>query len=103
MQVAFRRSRDRLTSGLKAEGFAVAPSQGTYFVTIDLPGSGIDMRDDDFALMAVRDAQVATIPVSAFYDIHPVTTILRLCYAKKDQTLDAGIEQLSKARRLAGG
>ncbi len=103
MQAAFRRSRDRLTTGLRAEGFAVAPSQGTYFLTIDLPASGIDMRDDDFALMAVRDARVATIPVSAFYDNDPVTSILRLCYAKKDTTLDAGVEQLAKARKLAGG
>jgi len=103
MQAAFRRSRDRLTTGLRAAGFAVAPSQGTYFLTIDLPASGIDLPDHEFAVRAVKEAGVATIPVSAFYDTAPVTSILRLCYAKKDETLDAGIERLAKARRLVAG
>ena len=103
MQAAFRRSRDRLTEGLRQAGFVVAPSQGTYFLTVDLPASGIDMADDAFALLAVKEAGVATIPVSAFYDRDPVKTVLRLCYAKKDATLDAGVERLAKARRLAGG
>ena len=103
MQGEFRRSRDRLTEGLRQAGFVVAPSQGTYFLTIDLPASGIDMADDAFALLAVKEAGVATIPVSAFYDRDPVKTVLRLCYAKKDTTLDAGVERLAKARRLAGG
>jgi N-succinyldiaminopimelate aminotransferase len=103
MQAEFRRSRDRLTEGLRQAGFVVAPSQGTYFLTIDLPASGIDMADDAFALMAVKEAGVASIPVSAFYDRDPVKTVLRLCYAKKDATLDAGVERLAKARRIAAG
>jgi aspartate/methionine/tyrosine aminotransferase len=103
MQATFRRSRDRLTDGLRQVGFVVAPSQGTYFLTVDLPASGIAMADDDFAMLAVKEAGVATIPVSAFYDRDPVKTVLRLCYAKKDATLDAGIERLAKARRIAGG
>ena len=103
MQADFRRSRDRLTAGLQDAGFVVAPSQGTYFLTVDLPASGIPMADDAFALLAVKEAGVASIPVSAFYDLDPVKTVLRLCYAKKDATLDAGIERLAKARRLAAG
>ena len=103
MQTTFRRSRDRLTDGLRQAGFVVAPSQGTYFLTVDLPASGIAMADDDFAVLAVKEAGVATIPVSAFYDRDPVKTVLRLCYAKKDATLDAGVERMAKARRLAAG
>jgi aspartate/methionine/tyrosine aminotransferase len=101
MQAEFRRSRDRLTEGLVAEGFQVAPSQGTYFLNIDLPGSGIEMADADFAKLAVTQAGVATIPVSAFYDEDPVTRSLRLCYAKRDETLDRGVERLAQARKLA--
>ena len=101
MREEFRRSRDRLTEGLIAEGFKVAPSQGTYFLNIDLPGSGIEMADADFAKLAVTQAGVATIPVSAFYDQDPVTRSLRLCYAKRDETLDRGVERLAKARKLA--
>ena len=95
------RSRDRLVDGLKREGFAVLPCQGTYFINIDLPASGVAEPDRDFALRAVREAGVAAIPVSAFYEQAPVTTVLRLCFPKADATLDAGIERLAKARELS--
>jgi N-succinyldiaminopimelate aminotransferase len=48
----------------------------------------------------VQEAGVAAIPVSAFYAQDPVTHIVRLCLAKKNETLDAGAERLGKARRL---
>jgi aspartate/methionine/tyrosine aminotransferase len=95
------RSRDRLVDGLRREGFAVLPCQGTYFVNVDLPASGIAEPDRAFALRAVKDAGVATIPVSAFYEAAPVTTVLRLCFPKADATLDAGVERLAKARELS--
>jgi N-succinyldiaminopimelate aminotransferase len=101
MPVHLARSRDRLTDGLRREGFAVLPSQGTYFLNIDLPGSGVDEDDKGFCLRAVKEAGVAAIPVSAFYEEEPVTTIARLCFAKRDETLDAGIERLAKARDLS--
>jgi len=95
------RSRDRLTDGLRREGFAVLPSQGTYFLNVDLPGSGIDEADRDFCLRAVKEAGVAAIPVSAFYEADPVTTIARLCFSKGDATLDEGIARLARARELS--
>ncbi|HEY8573144.1 aminotransferase [Phenylobacterium sp.] len=95
------RSRDRLVDGLSREGFAVLPCQGTYFVNVDLPASGVTEADRDFALRAVKHAGVAAIPVSAFYEEQPVTTILRLCFPKHDATLDAGVERLAKARDLS--
>jgi aspartate/methionine/tyrosine aminotransferase len=103
MQAGFATSRDRLAAGLSEAGFAVLPSAGTYFLNLDLPASGIAMPDHEFCLLAVRQAGVAAIPVSAFYDQNPVTSVLRLCFAKRDETLDAGIERLSKARLLAAG
>ncbi len=102
MRTGYARSRDRLAAGLTAEGFALLPSEGTYFLNIDLPGSGIDLDDRSFCLRAVEEAGVAAIPVSAFYEENPVTRIVRLCFAKKDETLDAGIERLAKAKRLFG-
>ena len=95
------RSRDRLADGLKREGFAVLNSQSTYFLNIDLPASGISEPDRDFCLRAVKEAGVATIPVSALYEEQPVTSILRLCFSKHDATLDLGIERLAKARALS--
>lgn len=101
MPKALQRSRDRLADSLKREGFVALPAQGTYFLNIDLPASGVDEPDRAFALRAVREAGVATIPVSALYEEAPVTTILRLCLAKRDETLDAGVERLAKARDLS--
>ncbi|WP_394763267.1 aminotransferase [Phenylobacterium sp.] len=95
------RSRDRLTEGLRREGFAVLASQGTYFLNIDLTASGITEGDRDFCLRAVREAGVAAIPVSALFEDDPVTHIVRLCFSKRDETLDGGIERLAKARDLS--
>ena len=96
-----QRSRDRLAAGLAAEGFVTLPAQGTYFLNVDLAASGIDEPDRAFALRAVKDAGVASIPVSALYEDDQVTTILRLCLAKNDQTLDEGVRRLAKARDLS--
>jgi aspartate/methionine/tyrosine aminotransferase len=101
MPRGLERSRDRLVAGLKREGFAVLTSQGTYFLNIDLAASGVAELDRDFALRAVKEAGVAAIPVSAFYETDAVTSILRLCFSKRDETLDAGIERLAKARELS--
>lgn len=96
-----RRSRDRLAAGLTREGFVVLPSSGTYFLNVDLPASGVNEADRAFCLRAVKEAGVAAIPVSALYEEEPVTTIMRLCFAKRDETLDAGIERLARARELS--
>ena len=102
MAADLQASRDRLSAGLAAEGFAVLPSQGTYFLNIDLPASGISLPDRAFALHAVKAAGVASIPVSAFYETDPVTTVLRLCFCKGDETLDEGVRRLARARDLLG-
>lgn len=101
MPRALQASRDRLAEGLRSEGFVPLPTQGTYFLNLDLPASGVDEPDRAFAFRAVKEAGVATIPVSALYEQDPVTTILRLCLAKEDATLDAGVERLAKARDLS--
>jgi aspartate/methionine/tyrosine aminotransferase len=95
------RSRDRLADALRAEGFAVLPSQGAYFLNVDLAASGVSEGDAAFCMRAVREAGVAAIPLSAFYEIDPVTTIVRLCFAKRDETLDEGARRLAKARDLS--
>ncbi|MBL8770868.1 MAG: aminotransferase [Phenylobacterium sp.] len=94
-------SRNRLAEGLRREGFSVLSSEGTYFLNVDLPGSGVGLGDRDFCLMAVREAGVAAIPVSAFYEHDPVTSIMRLCFSKADATLDEGVRRLARARDLA--
>ena len=93
-------ARDRLAQGLAAEGYAVLPAEGTYFLSLDLAASGVAADDVTFCERAVREAGVAAIPVSAFYAEDPVTSVVRLCFAKQDETLAAGIDRLGKARAL---
>ena len=66
-----------------------------------LPASGVDEPDRAFALRAVREAGVASIPVSALYEEDPVVTILRLCFAKGDAVLDEAVVRLARARELS--
>ncbi len=94
MRAGYQRSRDRLMTGLDAIGLRVLPCQATWFVNVDLAASGIAERDDDFCMRLVRDVGVAAVPVSAFYAEDPVTTIVRLCHAKNDVTIEAALEKL---------
>jgi len=100
MREQLARHRDRLASSLAQEGFVTLPAAGTYFMAIDLAASGIGLSDSDFAIRAVKEAGVATIPFSAFYNTSPRTSLVRLCFAKSDDTLDRGVERLAKARQL---
>ena len=100
MRAQLARSRDRLASALVQEGFRALPAAGTYFLAVDLFASGLGMSDADFAVRAVKECGVATIPFSAFYATPPETSLVRLCFAKWDATLDAGAERLAQARRV---
>jgi aspartate/methionine/tyrosine aminotransferase len=94
-------SRDHLDASLRREGFVTLPCQGTYFLNVDLAASGVAQDDMTFCLRAVKEAGVAAIPVSAFYEDDPVRSIIRLCFAKRGQTLEEGARRLAKARELA--
>jgi aspartate/methionine/tyrosine aminotransferase len=98
MPATLQRSRDRLSEGLSAAGFAVLPSAGTYFLNVDLAASGVALDDRTFCLKSVREHGVAAIPVSAFYAEGPVAHVMRLCFAKADATLDRAVERLARAR-----
>ena len=101
MPRGLERSRDRLAQALRREGFAPLPSQGTYFLNLDLAASGVAESDRAFALRAVKEAGVASIPVSALYEADAVTSILRLCFAKRDEVLDEAVTRLARARELS--
>jgi len=83
---------------MSALGFSVIPSQGTYFVTVDIAALG-ETDDEAFCQRLVRDFGVAAIPVSAFYAENHVRNIVRFCFAKKDETLDAALEKLAQLFR----
>jgi aspartate/methionine/tyrosine aminotransferase len=94
MRADFQRSRDRFAAGLADLGFVTLPSEATYFLNIDLAASGIGEDDVAFCQRLVNERKVAAIPVSAFYAEQPVTSVIRLCFAKRDETLDAALANL---------
>ncbi len=100
VRAVFQRSRDRMARLLSQEGFATLPAAGAYFLTVDLERSGIFMDDEAFAIACAKQAGVAVIPYSPFYAAPPSPSLIRLCFAKRDDTIDRGIEALAKARQL---
>lgn len=102
MKARFQRARDRMTSGLEQAGFAVLGADATYFLCVDLEASGISMSDVEFADAAVERAGVATVPLSVFAERQPARHLVRLCFGKKDETIDGGVAAMAHARELFG-
>ena len=100
MRDRFERARDRMTNGLRDAGLTVLDAAATYFLCVDLKASGIDADDETFAAAAVEQAGVAVVPISAFAEKSPSKHLVRLCFGKKDETIDAGIAAMAKAKEL---
>ena len=100
MRQRFARARDRMTDGLRADGYEVLDAAATYFLCVDLRASGIEARDEEFALAAVEQAGVAVVPLSAFAESDPPSHLVRLCFGKKDETIDAGIAAMRRAKEM---
>ncbi len=101
MRDRFRRARDRMSEGLRLAGYSVLDAASTYFICVDLPASGIALEDEDFATIAVEQAGVAVVPLSAFAEHDPARHLVRLCFGKKDETIDAGVAAMARAKELA--
>jgi aspartate/methionine/tyrosine aminotransferase len=100
MRAGLQRSRDRLAGALTAGGFCVLPSEGTYFLLVDLAASGVEGEDRDICLRWVREAGVAAIPLSALYaSVAGARSLVRLCFAKSDAVLDDAAQRLIQWRQ----
>jgi methionine aminotransferase len=82
----FESKRDLLATLLRGSGLEPLPAAGTYFQLVDY---GAVSQEDDltFADRLIREAKIATIPLSPFYATPPRMTLVRLCIAKRDETL----------------
>ena len=89
----YQRKRDLFCELLRASRFTVRPSAGTYFQLVDYGGL-FNEPDTILARRLTREAKLATIPVSVFYAENPGHPMLRLCFAKDDDTLRRGAEIL---------
>ena len=67
----------------------------------DLAPLGLNADDESFCKRLVVEHRVAAIPVSAFYAADPIRSVVRFCFAKRDQTLDAALDRLAGALKRA--
>ena len=100
MRQRFSRALERMSAGLADAGFAVLEPSSTYFLCVDLRASGVDVDDETFAAAAVEKAGVAVVPVSAFAEQDPSRHLVRLCFAKRDETIDEGVAAMVRAKAL---
>ncbi len=97
----FQRKRDLVAGLLQGSGFESIRAAGTYFQLIDY-GNLSRAGDLEFSDVLLRKAKIATIPLSPFYQRPPDMTLLRLCIAKRDETLRDAAERLRAFARGAG-
>jgi methionine aminotransferase len=91
----YQRKRDRFRAGLASSRLRLLPCEGTYFQCVDYREVS-DLPEGDFCRHLTVDHGVAAIPLSAFYEPAFEQSIVRLCFAKRDETLDAALERLAK-------
>lgn len=96
----FQRKRDLLRDALAGTAFRLPPAQGTYFQLLDF-GEIANGGDVEFADRLMREARVATIPLSPFYRDPLSSQYLRLCIAKQDSTLLEAATRLAQFSRHA--
>lgn len=86
--------RDFIIETLTKAGLSVISPLGTYFLNIDLKKSSIALSASEVALTLIKDFAVATIPLDAFTLTPEPMPVLRLCYAKRTDTLQEGLKRL---------
>lgn len=99
LQREYQRKRDFMVPVLKNAGFRCDPPEGAYYVMCDISGFGFS-NDIEFTKHLIRDIGVAVVPGSSFYhDPAAGSQMVRFCFCKKDETLEAAAGRLAK---LAG-
>jgi methionine transaminase len=85
--------RNRFQQQLQASKFELLPSEGTYFQLADYSKIS-NLNDVSFCEWLTKEVGVAAIPLSVFYHEPAPQSIIRFCYAKTDETLQAASERL---------
>ena len=88
--------RDRMAAGLVWLGFSVLPCRSTYFLTCGIGKLGLGSDDVSVCETLVRDAGVATVPVSAFYGSDAPDGFVRFCFCKREEVIDEAMERLHR-------
>ena len=86
--------RNRLRDHLTALGFSVLTTEGTYFLTADYSALSPDEPSDAFCEKITKEAGVSAIPLSPFYGTPPEQRLVRFCFCKENEVLDAAAARL---------
>ncbi len=93
----YQSKRDYFRTGLVNTGLKLLPCQGSYFQCVDYSGLQIkeaQYSDAEFCCWLTTELGVAAIPNSAFYTNQTDLSVIRFCFAKKEETLQAALNRL---------
>ena len=91
----YQRKRDLFRAGLAHTRFKLLPGEGTYFQCVDISDVS-DLSEAEFCQWLTSEIGVAAIPLSAFYGDGFDQRVVRFCFAKKDETLNAALGRLAR-------
>ncbi len=91
----YQGKRDLFREGLSGTRLKLLPSSGSYFQCVDYSAVS-DLPERAFCEWLIREIGVAGIPVSAFYGDGFEQRVIRLCFAKRDETLRTALERLQR-------
>lgn len=91
----YQQKRDLFAAEMANSRFKLLPCHGTYFQLADFSHVS-DEKDVDFANRLTIEHKIATIPVSVFYHELTDNKVVRICIAKKDETLAEAAAILKK-------
>jgi methionine aminotransferase len=91
----FQQKRDYFRDALKSSRFELLQCSGSYFQSVRY-GRISDEKDAELAIRLTKEIGVASIPVSAFYNMGTDHHVLRFCFAKRQETLDKAVDRLIK-------
>ncbi len=91
----YQKKRDAFLAYMEGSRFRPLPCKGSYFLLFDYSDLS-DENDVDYAKRLTREHGVASVPVSVFYTRPPAGHLLRFCFAKGDDTLQAAAERLKR-------
>jgi methionine aminotransferase len=95
----YQRKRDLFRAGLAQTKFKLLPGEGTYFQCADISNLSVpekSLGESKFCQWLTQEIGVAAIPMSAFYGDGFDQNVIRFCFAKKDETLQAALSRLAK-------
>jgi methionine aminotransferase len=87
--------RDYFIQLMKNTRFNLLDSKGSYFICAKYDRIS-DEKDSDLAIRITKEYGVAMIPVSVFYKNFTDNKVVRFCFCKKKETLEAAVEKLVK-------